>query len=139
MNDGLGGTFTYCTLGPPLELDQLLGGKNLPSFEALGAALFHMATNRALDPALIRSEDFYVGKAGERHVWLIYQPDYGWLKTDAAALTLTRAREFQATAPDGRHIVFAAARFADSDLLVKENLRVEFAPLPFALYRIDRN
>ena len=32
--DGLGGTFTYCTLGDPVELDSLLTGKALP---ALGA------------------------------------------------------------------------------------------------------
>ena len=137
--EGLGGTFTYCTLGAPLELDKLLSGENLPSWQALGAALFHMATNRTLEAAASREGDWYVGEVDGQHIWLIYRPDCEWLKTDAAALTLTRAREFVAAEPEGEHLVFAAARFADSDLLAKEKLRVEFAPLPFALYRLDRS
>ncbi|MYE00923.1 MAG: hypothetical protein F4Y03_06525 [Alphaproteobacteria bacterium] len=86
----------------------------------------------------MREADFYVSESHEQHIWLIYRPDCDWLKSDAAALTLTRAREFQAAAPDDCHLVFAVARFADSDLLAEENLRVEFAPLPFALYRLER-
>ncbi|NBB81582.1 MAG: site-specific DNA-methyltransferase, partial [Verrucomicrobia bacterium] len=42
--EGLGGTFTYCTLGPPIELDKILTGEALPEWEALGAVLFHAAT-----------------------------------------------------------------------------------------------
>ena len=137
--EGLGGTFSYCTLGLPLELDKLLNGENLPSFEALGAALFHMATNRTFEPTALREGDFYVGEAGGRHIWLIYRPDCEWLKSDEAALTLTRARDFVAAKPEGEHLVFAAARFADRAILDEENLPVEFAPLPFALYRVDRS
>lgn len=139
LQKGLGGAFTYCTLGPPLELDRLLSGENLPPWQALGVALFHMATNRTLEPTSSREPDFYVGKAGGRHIWLIYRPDCDWLKSDEAALTLTRAREFVVAEPEGEHLVFAAARFVDSDLLAEEKLRVEFAPLPFTLYRLDRS
>ena len=35
--DGLGGSFTYCTLGDPIEMDSLLTGESLPSFEALAS------------------------------------------------------------------------------------------------------
>ena len=73
------------------------------------------------------------------HIWLIYRPDCDWLKSAEAALTLTRAREFVAVEPEGEHLVFAAARFADRAILDEENLPVEFAPLPFALYRLDRS
>ena len=139
LREGLGGAFTYCKLGAPLDLDKLLSGENLPSFEALGAALFHMATNRTFDPAALREADFYVGEADRHHIWLIYRPDCDWLKSDEAALTLTRAREFVAAEPEGKHLVFAAARFADRAILDEENLPVEFAPLPFALYRLDRS
>ena len=102
--DGLGGTFTYCTLGAPIELDKVLSGKTLPPYEGLGAPLFHMATNHALDPATVREVDFYLGEVEGQHVWLIYKPALDWLKSPDAALTLSRAKEFAATAPDKRHV-----------------------------------
>ena len=137
--EGLGGTFTYCTLGDPVELDKVLSGELLPPYAGIGAALFHMATNRALDPAAVRENDFYLGATESQHVWLIYRPDLDWLKTPDAALTLTRAKAFAATDPDKRHLVFAPARFVSQKMLAEQNIPVEFVPLPFALYRIDRS
>ena len=105
--EGLGGTFTYCTLGDPIELDKVLSGETLPSYAGIGAALFHMATNRALDPATVRADDFYLGATEGYHVWLIYRPDLEWLKSPEAALTLKRAKAFTETDPEKRHLVFA--------------------------------
>ena len=136
--EGLGGFFTYCTLGDPVELDKLLSGESLPSWEPLGAMLFNMATNRALNPETVREADSYLGEADGQHVWLIYRPDLDWLKSPAAALTLTRAQEIAAAAPDKRNLVIAAARYVSQKMLAKQNIPVEFVPLPFALYRIDR-
>ena len=137
--EGLGSSFTYCNLGEPVELDKLLSGDTLPPYEGLGAALFHMATNRALDPSAVREADCYLGKADGQHVWLIYRPDLDWLKSPDAALTLTRARGFAARSPDQRHLVFAPARYVSQKMLAEHNIPVEFVPLPFALYRIDRS
>lgn len=137
--EGLGGTFTYCTLGEPVELDKVLSGETLPPYTGLGAALFHMATNRALDPAAVREDDFYLGATEDQHVWLIYKPDLDWLKTPEAALTLSQAKAFAVTDPDMRHLVFAPARYVSQKMLAEQNIPVEFVPLPFALYRIDRS
>ena len=137
--EGLGGTFTYCTLGDPVELDKVLSGETLPSYAGIGAALFHMATNRALDPATVREDDFYLGATEGYHVWLIYRPDLEWLKTPEAALTLTRAKAFTETDLEKRHLVFAPARYVSQKMLAEQNIPVEFVPLPFALYRIDRS
>jgi len=136
--EGLGGSFTYCTLGEPVELDKLLTGENLPSYAGLGAVLFHMATNRALAPESLREADSYLGEAGGQHVWLIYKPDLDWLKSPDAALTLTRAKAVAAADPHKRHLVFAPARYVSQKMLAEQNISVEFAPLPFALYRISR-
>lgn len=136
--EGLGGTFTYCTLGPPVELDKILTGKDLPSYEALGSVLYHMATNRTLESGAIRQSDFHLGEHGNQHVWLIYKPDLDWLKGPDAALTLGFARKIAAEYPGKDHLVFAASRFVSEKLLGEEGLRVEFVPLPFALYRIEK-
>lgn len=137
--EGLGGTFTYCTLGEPVELDKVLSGEALPPYAGIGAALFHMATNHALDPAMIKEADFYLGATDTQHVWLIYKPDLDWLKTPDAALTLKRAKAFADTDPEKRHLVFAPARYVSQKMLDEQNIPVEFVPLPFALYRMDRS
>ncbi len=136
---GLGGSFTYCTLGEPVELDKILTGKTLPPYDALGSALFHMATSRALDQTTINAAAFYLGESEANHVWLIYKDDLEWLKTPDAALTLAFARKIAKARTDKPHLVFAPARFVSQKMLADQQLPVEFVPLPFALYRIERS
>jgi adenine-specific DNA-methyltransferase len=136
--EGLGGEFTYCTLGKPVELDHILTGEDLPGFDALAGVLFHMATSQPLDPATLDEGNAYVGEANGTHVWLIYRPDLDWLKSPEAALTLSFARKVAGANPDARHLVFAPARYVSQRMLDAEGLPVEFVPLPFALYRVER-
>lgn len=134
--EGLGGGFTYCTLGDKLELDALLTGKHLPDFTAFGGYLFHTATGQPLDPARVREADGYLGESAQYHVWLIYRPELDYLKSRDAALTLSVAEKIAATAGDKSHLVFAPARFVPQKKLLE--LGVEHAPLPYALYRIEK-
>jgi len=152
--EGLGGSFTYCTLGDAVELDRMLSGESLPSFDQLGALLFHMATNEAL-PALSPGAPSpqpspggrgslevascgYLGESASFHVWLIYRPELDFLKSRDAALTLSRARALTEAKPGKKHLVFAPAKFVSQKILEAEDLPVEFAPLPWALYRLER-
>jgi adenine-specific DNA-methyltransferase len=136
--EGLGGTFTYCTLGDPVELDRILTGEDLPTFEALGPVLYHMATAEVADPAILNAADFYLGEASAYILWMIYKPDLDWLKTSDAALTLSFARRIHELRPDKKHLVFAPARHVSQRMLDSESLGVEFAPLPQSLYRVER-
>lgn len=140
---GLGGSFTFCTLGPALDLDALLTGEVLPSFESLAAVLFHMATNRAFEPARMELGALgfdglgYLGSSGSSHIWLLYNPDLDFLKSAEAALTLSKAEAIAAHKPEDRHVVYAPSRFVSQKMLNDAGLPVEFAPLPYALYRIQ--
>jgi len=136
--EGLGGSFTYCTLGDPVELDRILTGEDLPAFEALGPVLYHMATAEVADPAVLNAADFYLGEASAYIVWMIYKPDLDWLKTSDAALTISFARHIHGLRPDKKHLVFAPARHVSQRMLDSEGLGVEFAPLPQSLYRVER-
>ena len=141
QTEGLGGSFTYCTLGEAIDLDKMLIGESLPSFGQLGALLYHMATNEAKPIAEAVEEVAgcgYLGESAHFHVWLVYRPDMDFLKSRDAALTLSRARELSAAKPNKRHLVFAPAKFVSQKLLDEEKLPVEFSPLPWALYRIER-
>lgn len=137
--EGLGGEFTYCTLGAPIELDKILTGETLPEYSSLGAVLFHMATNAPLDTKQTKEKTFYLGEGESRHVWLIYRPDLEWLKSPDAALTLSFARRIADGKKDKPHLVFAPARYVSQKMLAEHNIPVEFAPLPFALYRVERD
>ena len=140
--DGLGGSFTYCTLGDAINMDKMLTGESLPSAEALGALLFHTATNEALPAAQAAQEVAgcsYLGESASFYVWLIYQPTLEFLTSPEAALTLSRARALAVAKPGKRHLVFAPAKFVSQKLLDDEKLPVEFAPLPWALYRVERS
>lgn len=140
--EGLGGHFTYCTLGEAVDMDQLLTGEHLPDFAQLGALLFHTATGEALDPAKATAPDAqglgYLGESSTFHVWLIYQPELAFLQSREAALTLSKARALADAKPGKRHLVFAPAKFVSQKLLDAERIPVEFAPLPWALYRVER-
>jgi adenine-specific DNA-methyltransferase len=137
--EGLSGSFTFCTLGKPVELDKTLNGEDLPTFAALGAALFHMATNRPFDPTEMDEGGCYLGETEGQHLWLMYRNNLDWLKSPEAALTLQRAKEFVTSKPGKKHLVFAPARFVSQKMLAEQNIPVEFVPLPFALYRIERS
>lgn len=142
---GLRGEFTYCTLGEPLDIEKLLSGEHLPTFDALGAWLFHTATGGTLLPAPKNAPQFYLGEAKDAHVWLVYEPNLQFLKSPEAALTLSRAKSLvewgrarsASGAEDGRvgkrHLVFAPAKYLSNKQLLE--LGVDYAPLPFVLYR----
>jgi adenine-specific DNA-methyltransferase len=141
--EGLGGSFTYCTLGEAVDMNTLLNGEALPSFAQLGTLLFHMATNEAINQAQATEPDVnglgYLGEASAFHVWLIYKPELAFLQSREAALTMAKAKALADAKPDKRHLVFAPAKFVSQKLLDAEKIPVEFAPLPWALYRVERS
>jgi adenine-specific DNA-methyltransferase len=142
MAPGLGGSFTYCTLGEAVDLDRLLSGDALPAHEALGAWLFYTATGGSLQPLPQGAPQHYLGEAQDKHVWLIYRPELNYLKSPDAALVLSRAQAMHdwglahdqaaGRAPKG-HLVFAPAKYLSNKQLKDHG--IDYAPLPFALYR----
>ena len=133
--DGIGGTFTYCTLGEPIDIDKILTGENLPEYKAIGSWLFHTATGEALNVANIKEHEFYLGESNSYFVWLIYKPELEFLKSRDSALTLAFAEKI-ANNKNKKHLVFAPAKFVPNKSLLP--LGVEYAPLPFALYRVEK-
>ena len=49
LREGLGGSFTYCTLGKPLEIEGMLTGEALPSYETLAAYLLYTTSGATHD------------------------------------------------------------------------------------------
>lgn len=139
---GLGGEFAFCTLGEPVEMDSILAGQSLPDQATLAGLLWHTATATPLDPSAVAPAAEIgegIARLGEyagRTYWLVYKPELDWLKSGEAALSLSMARAIAASTP-GNHLVFAPAKFVSRELLAREKLDVDYAPLPFALYRLE--
>ena len=131
--EGLGGEFTFCTLGEPIDAAKILSGEQLPDYASLAAWLFYTATGATLAKSRIKAKEFFIGKAQDRYVWLIYKPDMTFLKSPDAALTLSFAKKLREKHKHQRHLVFAPAKYLSNKQLLE--FGVEFAPLPFALYR----
>lgn len=134
--EGLGGSFTYCTLGDPVDLDGILTGENLPSYEAIGSWLYHTATGEALKTADIDKANWYLGETNAYYVWLVYKPELEFLKSRDAALTLNLAETITKAKTGKKHLVFAPAKFVPNKTLLP--LGVEYAPLPFSLYKLEK-
>ena len=133
---GLGGSFTYCTLGDPIDIDKILTGEAMPDYQSLGSWLFHTATGASLDISKIDEASSYLGESDSYFVWLLYKADLSYLKSKESALTLSLAEKIAKAKEGKRHLVFAPAKFVPNKALLP--LGIEFAPLPFALYQVER-
>jgi adenine-specific DNA-methyltransferase len=132
---GLGGSFTFCTLGEPIEIENLLTGKGLPNFDALARYVFYTATGRSLETVAKTSSDGFIGETELFRIHLFYQPDTAWLRSNEAALNAERMSAIAKGNKSGkRSIVFAVAKFMSQRDLTKE--RIEFCQLPYAVHRI---
>lgn len=131
---GLGGTFTYCTLGAPIEIESLLTGENLPSFEALARYVFYTATGQSLVTVAKPRADGFIGETGLFRLHLFYKPEKEWLRGNEAALDASKVDAVAANQNGKRSIVFAVAKFMSQKELSKK--RIDFCQLPYAVHRI---
>jgi adenine-specific DNA-methyltransferase len=135
---GLGGSFTYCTLGEPLNLDQMLFTDNLPQRNSLGDWLLYLASgthNRDAKPNKLGGlDDIFLAKQGNTYYWFIYQPDRKFLGGPEAALTLSLAEKIQAIDPKATHRVFSPAKYVSQKVIRDKGWNIEYAPIPMALF-----
>jgi len=132
---GIGGSFTFCRLGEAMDIEHLLSGESLPSFEALARYVFYTATGRSLDKLPPPSADGFIGETELYRVHLFYQPDTAWLRSNESALNAQKAESVAKGNKGGkRSVVFATCKFmSQKDLTPKH---IEFCQLPYAIHKI---
>ncbi|MEX0813855.1 MAG: site-specific DNA-methyltransferase [Chitinophagales bacterium] len=141
FKEGTGGTFSYFELGDPIEMESILHGENLPSYEDFARYLFYTATGEEFNADQLDKKTNFIGSSKDYEVYLFYKPDLEYLKS--TALTLERARSLGAhngkpasrSGSEGRkRLVFAPAKFVDTHTLLE--LRIDFCQLPFEIYKM---
>lgn len=132
---GIGGSFTYCTLGEPIKIESLLTGEAMPSFDALARYVFYTATGQSLETVAKASADGFIGETDLFRIHLFYRPDSEWLRSNEAALNADKvAAIVKNNATKKRTIVFAVAKFMSQKDLTEKH--IEFCQLPYAIHRI---
>jgi adenine-specific DNA-methyltransferase len=129
LQAGLGGSFTFCTLGPNFDDETLLKG-GLPSYQEMGRFVFFTATGEKLDESQIDEPRCYLGESSRYSVYLIYQPDIEYLKR--TPLNLDFAMNLPPASGKPR-LVIASHKYLDEDRMAE--YRIEFCQLPWGIYR----
>ncbi len=132
LQQGLGGSFSYFTLGEPIEMESLLSGNNLPSFKEFARYLFYTATGEEFDEKAIKEETGFVGESRNYEVYMFYKPDLEWLKKNALTLDLCQSLPKHT---GKQRLVFAPAKYVDDYTL--QEYRIDFSQLPYEIYRIQ--
>lgn len=132
LKKGVGGTFSYFELGKPIELESMLDGKNLPSYDELARYVFYTATGEEFDEKAVDKKRHFVGESRNYEVFLFYEPKLDVLKN--LALTLDMAEKLGPVKKDKKRLVFAPTKYLDQEFLDK--FRIDFAQLPFEIYKL---
>ena len=136
LRDGLGGSFTYCTLGAPMEIEGMLTGEALPSYSALAAYLLHTASGISAGAADLerRNGDGLFYTTDERDYYLLYEPDVDWLCGNGGILNEERARRIGAASRgSGRKaIVFGPGKYIGQRDLTP--MGITFCQLPYEMH-----
>ena len=136
LREGLGGSFTYCTLGKPIEIESMLTGEALPLYSALAANLLYTTSGVSVgaDTLEAKNDDGLFHSDDQSDYYLIYKPDLEYLRSNAATLNLERAERIRnASHENGRKaIVYAAGNYIGQRELTK--MGIIFCQLPDALH-----
>ncbi len=135
LKKGLGGAFTYCTLGPPIDEENMLTGENLPTYNDLAHYIAYTATGKAL-PTLNRRKGGYFGETETHLFYLIYEPDIPFLESEAAALTEEHAQRIAKRCKETHKnaYVYAPQKFISQKALT--DMGITFCQLPYNIHRI---
>lgn len=133
FKEALGGTFSYFELGPTIEMESILQGKNLPSYEEFARYIFYTATGEEFNEKKINEKTGFIGETKNYELYMFYKPDVEWLKRNALTLDGVKAMpKFKGK----QRLVFAPAKYVD-DYTCLEN-RIDFCQLPYEIYRIHK-
>ena len=136
LQGGLGGSFTYCTLGDPIEIEAMLTGESLPSYSVLAAHLLFTAAGVSVGDEKIeqKNDDGLFYSDDKNDYYLHYQPELDYLSSEKAILTKKHADRIQdSSRQNGRKaIVYAAGNYIGQRELTK--MGIAFCQLPYSLH-----
>ena len=132
LKNGLGGGFTFCTLGKDVNMEEMLS-EGLPGYETLARYVAHTSLGASLEK-IKQERDWFFGEAKGRRLHLIYKPDRDFLMSPDSALAMDLAERIKKAAADKDILVFAPWKFMPQAELTP--MGITFCQLPYAMYRL---
>ncbi len=134
LQNGLGGNFTYCTLGEPIDEEGMLTGENLPTYETLAHYIAYTATGTAFN-TITKQKDYCFGETHTIRFYLIYEPTLDFLESPKSALNAKRAEQIakMCKATGKRAYVYAPQKFISQKELT--GMGITFCQLPYNIHR----
>ena len=92
LREPMRGSFAYCTLGKPLDINKMLRGEELPDYSTLASHLLYTATGISVTVKLKRkNKDGLFYSVNGTDYYLLYMRNLGYLRSDEPVLTSDRA------------------------------------------------
>ena len=132
LKEGLGGSFTYYTLGDPIDVEGMLTGESLPEYSELASYLLHTASGLSPNGDLqTQNDDGLIYSNGHTDYYLLYRPDIEWLRSKEAMLNEEQAQRIHDL---GRKaIVFAPDKYMSQRFL--SDMGITFCQIPYELHQ----
>jgi adenine-specific DNA-methyltransferase len=134
LQKGLGGSFTFCKLGEPIDLDRFFDGKGAPVYEQVARYIVYTATGQSADAPAEPRKDWFVAESGGYRIHVIYKPDLAFMRSNDSALTLDIAKQIEKSAKGKPVLVYAAAKFMSQGELTRRG--ITFCQLPYSVHRV---
>jgi adenine-specific DNA-methyltransferase len=111
---GLGGSFTYARLGPPLFNEYRDLGQRLPTYEEVAKYVFYTETSHEFDPQAVNYETGKIGEHNGVSYYLLYTPN----NEDDQSFSLKWLEELGAQERNRRIVVYCEKIWAHRDDLL---------------------
>ena len=136
LREGLDGSFTYCTLGEPIEVEAMLTGEKLPTYTALATNLLFTSAGVSVEEVTLKrkNDDGLFYSDDKNDYYLIYKPDLAFLRGNEAILNLEHAKRIQHSSHKNgkKAIVYAAGNYIGQRELTK--MGIAFCQLPYSIH-----
>ena len=140
LKEGLGGSFTYCELGEPIDIEGMLKGDSLPSFQSLASLMLHTASGISAGEAALTPQNEYglFYSTDTIAYYMLYKPDKEWLASNQAVLNEDKSKcVSEACKEQGKKaIFFAPAKYIGQRELT--SMDITFCQLPYELHRVSQ-
>ena len=126
FKEPLGGSFTYCTLGDPLDVNQMLAG-NLPDYSTLATHLLYTATGVSVNKKLRqKNKDGLFYSFNDMDYYLLYKQNMKYLQSDKSLLDYKHAERIRTVGKNAT--VFGTGTHMDKLELAR--MKISFASIP---------
>ena len=136
LKDGLGGSFTYCTLGETIDEIRILTGESLPDYETVANYIAFVATGKREFTPIKKRKDYCFGETEGILFYLIYEPELAFMKSRESALNYELARKIENACKNAGKKAYVYASHKNISQKDLTDMQITFCQLPYNIYCI---